>query len=207
VTQPSQARVSGIILAGGQSRRLGRDKAVEPVGGQPLIRRVIERVSPVSSEIVVVVADRARGEALPLAEGHRVALDIYPGKGSLGGIFSGLTAVREEWGLVVACDMPFLNLELLRYMMSLREGVDAVVPVLEGRTEPTHALYSRSCLPYIEERLKADDLKIARFFDEVRVRYVPEEDISRFDPDHLSFFNINSQPDLDQALALAAQGR
>jgi len=207
VTQPSQSSVSGVILAGGQSRRLGRDKAVEPVGGQPLIRRVIESVSPISSEIVVVVADRARGEALPLAEGHRVALDIYPGKGSLGGIFSGLTAVQQEWGLVVACDMPFLNLELLRYMMSLREDVDAVVPVLEGRPEPTHALYSRACLPYIEERLKADDLKIARFFDEVRVKYVPEEAISRFDPDYLSFFNINSQSDLDKALALAVQGR
>jgi molybdopterin-guanine dinucleotide biosynthesis protein A len=207
VAQPSQPRISGVILAGGQSRRLGRDKAVEPVGGQPLIRRVIKRVSPVSSEIVVVVADHARGEALPLAEEHRVALDLYPGKGSLGGIFSGLTAAREEWGLVVACDMPFLNLELLRYMMSLRENVDAVVPVLEGRPEPTHALYSRACLPPIEERLKADDLKIAGFFEEVRVRYVPEEDISRFDPGHLSFFNINSQPDLDKALALAAQGR
>jgi molybdenum cofactor guanylyltransferase len=207
VTQPSQSSVSGVILAGGQSRRLGRDKAVEPVGGQPLIRRVIERVSRVSSEIVVVVADQARGQGLPLAEDHRVALDIYPGKGSLGGIFSGLSAVQEEWGLVVACDMPFLNLELLRYMMSLRAGVAAVVPVLEGRPEPTHALYSRACLPHIEERLKADDLKISRFFDEVRVKYVPEEDIARFDPDYLSFFNINSQPDLDKALALAAQGR
>ena len=204
---PHQSSVSGVVLAGGQSRRLGRDKAVEPIAGQPLIQRVIERVSQVSTEMVVVVASRARGEALPLLEAHRIALDIYLGKGSLGGIFSGLTAVQEEWGLVVACDMPFLNLELLRYMMSLREGVDAVVPVLEGRPEPTHALYSRACLPHIEERLKADDLKIAGFFEEVRVRYVPEEDIARFDPDYLSFFNINSQSDLDQALALAAQGR
>jgi molybdopterin-guanine dinucleotide biosynthesis protein A len=207
VGNPHQSSVSGVVLAGGQSRRLGRDKAVEPIAGQPLIQRVIERVSQVSTEMVVVVASRARGEALPLSEAHRIALDIYLGKGSLGGIFSGLTAVQEEWGLVVACDMPFLNLELLRYMMSLREGVDAVVPVLEGRPEPTHALYSRACLPHIEERLKADDLKIAGFFEEVRVRYVPEEDIARFDPDYLSFFNINSQSDLDQALALAAQGR
>jgi molybdopterin-guanine dinucleotide biosynthesis protein A len=153
------------------------------------------------------VADRARGEELPLAEGHRVALDIYPGKGSLGGIFSGLIAAQEDWGLVVACDMPFLNLELLRYMMSLSEDTDAVVPVLEGRPEPTHALYSRDCLPHIEERLKVDDLKIAGFFDAVRVKYVLEEDIARFDSDYLSFFNINSQPDLDKALALVAQGR
>jgi molybdenum cofactor guanylyltransferase len=207
LAQFSQPGVSGVILAGGQSRRLGRDKAVEPVGDQPLIRRVIERVAQVSSEIVVVVADRARGEKLPLAADHRIALDIYPGKGSLGGIFSGLMAVQGEWGVVVACDMPFLNLELLRYMMSLRADANAVVPVLEGRPEPTHAFYSKACLPCIEERLKADDLKISGFFDEVRVKYVPEEDIARFDPDYLSFFNINSQPDLDKALALAAQGR
>ena len=109
--------------------------------------------------------------------------------------------------MVVACDMPFLNLQLLRHMLSLREGVDAVVPVLEGRPEPTHALYSKACLPHVEERLKADDLKISRFFDQVRVQYVPEEDIARFDPELLSFFNVNSPSDLDQALEWVAEGR
>jgi molybdopterin-guanine dinucleotide biosynthesis protein A len=199
--------LSGIVLAGGQSRRLGRDKAVEPVQGQPLIQRVVERVRQVSRETVIVVADQDRGDALPLDKEARIALDIYPGKGSLGGIFSGLSAAQEAWGVVVACDMPFLNLDLLRYMASLREEVDAVVPVLEGRPEPTHSLYSKACLPHIEARLKANDLKISGFFDEVRVKYVPEEDVARFDPDYLSFFNINSPADLDKALALAAQGR
>jgi molybdopterin-guanine dinucleotide biosynthesis protein A len=180
---------------------------VEPVQGQPLIQRVVERVRQVSRETVIVVADQDRGDALPLDKEARIALDIYPGKGSLGGIFSGLSAAQEAWGVVVACDMPFLNLDLLRYMASLREEVDAVVPVLEGRPEPTHSLYSKACLPHIEARLKANDLKISGFFDEVRVKYVPEDDIARFDPDYLSFFNINSPEDLDKALALAAQGR
>ena len=198
--------ISGVILAGGRSRRLGRDKAMEPVGGQPLICRVMDRVRQVTQEMVVVVADEERGQALPLGESARVAVDIYPDKGSLGGIFSGLSAAREPWALVVACDMPFLNLDLLRRLVSLREGMDAVVPVLEGRPEPTHALYSRACLPHIEARLRADDLKISGFFDQVRVRYVPEEDIARFDPDFLSFFNVNSPPDLERALALADQG-
>jgi molybdopterin-guanine dinucleotide biosynthesis protein A len=172
-----------------------------------LIQRVVERVRQVSRETVIVVADQDRGDALPLDKEARIALDIYPGKGSLGGIFSGLSAAQEEWGVVVACDMPFLNLDLLRYLASLREDVDAVVPVLEGRPEPTHSLYSKACLPHIEARLKANDLKISGFFDEVRVKYVPEDDIARFDPDYLSFFNINSPADLDKALALAAQGR
>jgi len=206
-TPPVSLDLSGIVLAGGQSRRLGRDKAMEPIGGQPLIRRVIQRIGQVSGEIVVVVADSARAEALPLEDAYRIALDRYPGKGSLGGIFSGLAAAQGQWGIVVACDMPFLNLELLRYMVSLRQGADAVVPVLEGRPEPTHALYSKTCLPFIAERLMAGDLKIARLFDEIRVSYVSGEEIARFDPDHLSFFNVNTPGDLERALALVAQGR
>ena len=207
MNHPGQAPPSGIVLAGGQSRRLGRDKAVEAVGGQPLIQRVIQRLSQVACEIVVVVADQTQAERFPLDQGHRVTLDLYPGKGSLGGIFSGLTAARQEWGLVVPCDMPFLNLELLRYLMSRREGFDAVVPMLEGRPEPTHSLYSKTCLQSMEQRLKADDLKISEFFDQVRVDYVAEEEIVALDPHFLSFFNVNSPSDLDRALSLVAQGR
>lgn len=196
--------VSGIILAGGRSRRLGRDKAVEPFGGQPLIRRVIERVAPLTDEIVVVVADAARGQALPLDADHRVALDIYPDGGSLGGIFSGLSAAANDWGLVVACDMPFLNRLLLEYMLGLRGDCDAVVPQPGAFPEPTHALYSRACLPHIEARLQANDLKISGFFEDVRVRYLDEGEVRQFDPQLLSFFNINSPEDLARAHALAA---
>jgi len=202
----SKPGVSGIVLAGGQSRRLGRDKALERLGGQALIRRVIERVSAGTSEIIVVVAEGSRGESLPLTVHDRVALDIHPGCGPLGGIFSGLSAAREDWGLVVACDMPFLNPKLLMYLMSGREGVDAVVPVLGGRPEPTHALYSKACLPHIERRLKSNDLRISGFFGNVRVKYVPEPDIAGLDPEFLSFFNVNSPSDLELARTLVAAG-
>ena len=199
--------VCGIVLAGGMSRRLGRNKALEPVGGSPLLQRVIGRLAQIASEVVVVVADLKTSESLPLPDGVTITADIYPGKGSLGGIFSGLSASRMQWGGVVACDMPFLNLELLLYMISLRAGHDAVVPVVDGRPEPTHAIYSRACLPNIEARLAADDLKIARFFDEVRVRYVSQEEVASLDPDFLSFFNVNTQDDLERAVALADEGR
>ena len=199
--------VSGIVLAGGQSRRLGRDKAVELLGGKPMIRRVLERVAGLTSENIVVVADEARGTTLPLLEDTRVAVDVHPGMGSLGGIFSGLAAAGNEWAIVAACDMPFLNADLLGYLLSLREGVDVVAPVVAGRPEPTHALYSRECLPFIEERLRAEELKITGFYGRVRVRYVEERDILRFDPELLSFFNVNSPQDLERALALAAAGR
>ncbi|MDA0734018.1 MAG: molybdenum cofactor guanylyltransferase [Chloroflexi bacterium] len=199
--------MSAIVLAGGQSRRLGRAKALEQMGGQALICRVIERVSPLTSETIVVVAEHARSKSLPLSDSDHVALDIYPGGGSLGGIFSGLSAAKEEWGLVVACDMPFLNQELLMYLLSLREGFDAVVPVLEGRPEPTHTLYSKACLPHMEQLLKAKELRISGFYQNVRVRYVAEDDIVKIDPEFLSFFNLNTPGDLERARKLVAEGR
>lgn len=199
--------VSGVILAGGLSRRLGRDKAVEPVDGVPLIGRVMSRLSKVSQQTVVVVNEAGRVAALPLPASAKTAVDIYPDKGSLGGIFTGLSAADGEWAFVVSCDMPFLNTKLLARMLSLREGFDVVVPVIDGRPEPTHALYNKACLPHMQRRLEADELKIIGFFEEVRVFYLAEEELDRLDPDRLSFFNVNTQKDLDRAHELAAQRR
>ena len=207
MADPVSNNVSGIVLAGGQSRRFGRDKAVEPFQGQPLIERVIRGVSQLTDETVVVVGDQARGDALPLLPGIGIAPDIYPGGGSLGGIFTGLSVARMPWGLVVGCDMPFINLELMRYLLSLSEGADAVVPVVAGRPEPTHALYSKECLGPIEGFLKAGELRITGFYDQVNVRYVAEEEIAEYDPDFLSFFNVNSLADLEKANALAVRSR
>lgn len=199
-----ESDITAVILAGGQSRRLGRDKAVEPFAGEPLIRRVIRRASEAvaTQHVVVVVADPARAAALPLDDSHQTAVDVFPDCGSLGGIYTGLNASSTEWVLVTACDMPFLSAPLLADLAGLRDGVDAVVPVVDGRPEPTHALYSRRCLPAIESRLRAGQLKISGFFDDVAVRYVPESDIRRFDPDLLSFFNINRPEDLSRAIEL-----
>lgn len=198
--------VSGIVLAGGMSRRLGRNKVVEPVGGEAMINRVIGRLSQVAERTVVVVNDQERASLLSLPDSATAVVDIHPDKGSLGGIFTGLSAIEAEWGMVVASDMPFLNVELLAYMLSIREGFDAVVPRLDGRSEPTHAAYSVSCLPHIEQRVLADELKIDGFFSDVRVNVVPEDRVEELDPERLSFFNVNTQQDLDRALDLVAQG-
>ena len=199
--------VSGIILAGGLSRRLGRDKALEPFHGQPLISRVIGRLDTLTDDTVVVVNTEARGVELPLPKDAKTAIDIYPDSGSLGGIFTGLAAAANDWGFVVACDMPFLNAGLMKHMIALRDGYDAIVPILDGYPEPTHALYSKTCLPNIERRLKARRLKIAGFFDDVRVRYVGADEIDSFDSERLSFFNVNTPEDLSRALKLADEGR
>ena len=199
--------VTGIVLAGGLSRRLGRDKAVEPIDGEPLISRVIRRLEDLTDEIVVVVNNSARGDQLPLPDTAKVAVDIYPDSGSLGGIFSGLSAARNDWGFVVACDMPFLNSDLIAHILTLRHNYDAVVPMLGGFPEPTHAAYSKACLPHIERRLKANQLRIAGFFDDVRVRFLSDDEVDRFDPEHLSFFNVNTPGDLARALTLVEEGR
>lgn len=198
--------VTGIILAGGLSRRLGRDKAVEPINGQPLIGRVMDALSRIADELVVVVNTPQRGRELPLPDSVVVAVDIYPNAGSLGGIFTGLSAASNQWGIVAACDMPFLNLDLFSHLLSFRESHDAVVPVLNHRPEPTHAAYSKVCLSAIETRLEAGDLKIARFFDDVRVKYVSQREVEEIDPGRLSFFNVNTEEDLTRACLLAAEG-
>lgn len=198
--------VTGIILAGGLSRRLGRDKAVEPINGQPLIGRVMDALSRITDELVVVVNTPQRGQELPLPDSAVAAVDIHPNAGSLGGIFTGLSAASNQWGIVAACDMPFLNLDLLSHLLSFRESHDAVVPVLDHRPEPTHAAYSKVCRPAIEARLEAGDLKIARFFDDVHVKYVSQRQVEEIDPGRLSFFNVNTEEDLTRACLLAAEG-
>lgn len=198
--------VTGIILAGGLSRRLGRDKAVEPINGQPLIGRVMDALSRITDELVVVVNTPQRSRELPLPDSAVAAVDIHPNAGSLGGIFTGLSAASNQWGIVAACDMPFLNLDFLSYLLSFRESHDAVVPVLDHRPEPTHAAYSKVCLSAIEARLEAGDLKIARFFDDVRVKYVSQRQVEEIDPGRLSFFNVNTEEDLTRACLLAAEG-
>lgn len=196
--------ITAIVLAGGQSRRFGRDKALEPIAGEPMIRRVIRRsAEPVDAhEVIVVVSSLERADGLPLDPAHRMVADMFPGCGPLGGIYAGLLAARTEWGLVTACDMPLLSASLLRHMSSIREGVDVVVPMLSGRPEPTHALYSRRCLPAIKARLRAGELKISSFFDCVKVRRVLEDEIRRFDPRLLSFLNVNRQEDLARVLEI-----
>ena len=195
--------VTAVILAGGMSRRLGRNKALEPFQGETLIRRVIRRMSQVASNIVVVANDHERVAELDLPDGVTPVIDEYPGKGSLGGIYTGLSAAPTDWAVFCACDMPFPSPGLYRALLSNRAAHDAVVPVVEGRPEPIHAAYSRACLEPIRAKIAADRLKISGFFDDVSVHYFTEDRVRQIDPDLLSFFNINTQRDLEKANQIA----
>jgi len=186
------------VLAGGGGERLGADKAFLEIGGQVLIEGIVQKMARIGDEVVIVTNLPQKYRYLEV----RLVSDVYPGKGALGGIYSGLKAACNHHSLVVACDMPFLNPELLRHLIEESTNVDAVVPCLGGQPEPLHALYSKACLAPMKRMLLAGDLKIAPLFQAVRVRYVDEGTIDRIDPRHLSFFNINTQADVEEALRL-----
>jgi molybdopterin-guanine dinucleotide biosynthesis protein A len=187
--------ISAVILAGGRSTRLGLNKAFLEINGQPLIERIVDRLAQMCEEIIIVTNEVDEYEHLEAI----VVPDVVPGKGALGGIYSGLQAASNPHSLIVACDMPFLNLTLLRYMQGFAEAYDVVIPRVGQFVEALHAIYSKRCLPHIERRVQAGELQITRFLSDVRVGYVEQEEIEIFDPDHLSFFNINSQEDLQKA--------
>ena len=196
--------MTSIILAGGKSSRLGQSKALQVIDGKSLIQWVVDRLAILSAEIIIVTA---HGEAIPCSSAVRIktVADIYPGKGPLGGIYSGLIASSSSRAIVVGCDTPFLSVGLLEYMAQLSSTLDVVVPRIKKKVEPLCAVYSKNCLAPIQELLERNELQISKLFSTVKVKYVEEDETNRFDPEHLSFFNINNQDDLERARKLAAE--
>jgi molybdopterin-guanine dinucleotide biosynthesis protein A len=186
--------VSGIVLAGGKSTRLGQNKALVNAVGLPLIQHVVHRLRLVVDEIVLVTnrPDEFAFLGLPMTS------DVYRGIGTLGGLHAGLGAMGGEYGLVVGCDMPLLNINLLRHIISLRRGYDIVMPQLGEYYEPLHALYGKRCLPGIERAIEAGQRRMLSACDGMRMRYVQDDEIASHDPHHLSFFNVNDAQDLDK---------
>ena len=180
--------LTGIVLAGGASRRMGRDKALLELGGRPLIEIVIERMARVCAEVLVVASDARPYAALKA----RVVEDRFRGVGVLGGLHAGLRAAAYELTLVVGCDMPFLNLDLLRAFAGWADGFDVVVFRQGELVEPLHGAYRRTCLPEIETAIRAGQRRVVSFFPRVRIRYVVPEDVTPFDPDLRSFRNVNT---------------
>lgn len=135
----------------------------------------------------------------------KVMVDLYPGKGALGGIYTGLASSDSLYNLVVGCDMPFLNRDLLRYLIGIAPGFDAVIPRIDDMYEPLHAVYTKNCLVSISELMNQDRLEISQLFGLVNTRYVGKEEIVIFDPQFLSFFNVNTLDDLKKTKELLKQ--
>ncbi len=192
--------VTSIVLAGGKNTRLGRNKALETIDGKSLIENVVERLKPLTRQLLIVTS-RERSNFLAIGNAD-ILVDLYPDKGPLGGLYTGLLASRSPRSVVVACDMPFLNQALLSYMIQISASFDLVVPRLNNMVEPLHAVYSKDCLAPMERLLKMSRLSLLQLLNLVRVRYVDTKEINRFDPKHLSFFNVNTEYDLEKARKL-----
>ena len=182
--------ITGIILVGGKSRRMGQDKAFMKVGGIPIFERVLA-VFRESFERVVLVGDREERFA---GYGLKVLPDIYPGS-SLGGLYTGLYHAETEYVFVSSCDLPFPNPDVLHYLSSLKSGFDAVVPAMEHGYEPMFAVYSKKCLGPIKALLESGNCCAYAYYPQISARYVSLEELAHLDPEGRAFLNVNTPDD------------
>ncbi|MCL4426531.1 MAG: molybdenum cofactor guanylyltransferase [Firmicutes bacterium] len=180
--------MTGIVLAGGKSSRMKTNKALLSLGQRTIIEGVIETLRELFPEIILVTntPEEYRFLGLPMVR------DIYQGVGPLAGLHAGLQAASHAYSFAVACDMPFLNRSLIKFMREQRDNYAAVVPRIGELLEPMHAIYSKDCLGPIEAGLRSGQHKIISFYDLVPVRYIEQEEIARFGPVEETFFNVNT---------------
>jgi molybdopterin-guanine dinucleotide biosynthesis protein A len=184
--------ITGVILAGGKSSRMGTNKALVEVAGEKLIDRTLGLLKGVFSDTILVTntpADFFDRDA-------RIVTDVIPEKGPLGGIFTGLFFAGTEHIFVTACDLPFLSPSFIRCMARQAGNFDVVIPRTPSGLEPLHAIYSKKCRPEIERRLLRNECKVTGFLNKVRVLEIDEGAIRSFDPGGTMFMNINTLEDL-----------
>lgn len=195
-------KISIVVQAGGESRRMGQNKALLPFLGRPLIERVLQRVAPFADELLIT---GNRPEELAFL-GLPVVADLEPGRGALGGLYTALSAARFPWVGVVACDMPFASSALLaaEWELAAAAGVDGAVPWLEAGYEPFHAVYRKdTCQAVVKAALEAGEERLISWFPAARLIFLTSEEVRRCDPSGLAFFNINTPEEYQQALKLA----
>jgi molybdopterin-guanine dinucleotide biosynthesis protein A len=194
----TMADAAAVILVGGKSSRMGRPKALLPFAGEPLIAHVVRRLKSLFPEIIVVAAP---DQELPELSAVLVRDDIAY-QGPVSGIYHGLNAATRDVCFVTSCDAPFLNIELIAYLLSQIAQYDVVVPRWQERLQPLHAAYRKAVAPLLKQQLERGELRPVFLYDKVRTRKIHEAEIRRLDPDGLSFLNMNSPAEYDAALQL-----
>lgn len=187
--------MSVVILAGGKGRRFGSKKQFFTIDGESLVERCVRRFSPLFSD--VVVATNNASELIPLKEKYRVKIveDEMKNLGAIVGIYTGLKNIVEEKAFVCGADMPFINFNLVKYLMS-KDG-KIVVPFVRGFPEALHSVYSRNIIPQIQELLNERIYKISELFNFVETVYIDEREVRQVDKNLTSFFNLNTKKDLE----------
>ena len=191
--------VQGFILVGGASRRMGQDKAQLRLGPETMLKRVADRLSPVTSSVTLVGSPQAEGNSLPTVP------DVYEKWGALGGIHAALSAAKTDWSIVIACDLPFVTRDLFERLKSLAgESVDAIVPLQpDGRPQPVCALYRRkTCLPEIERLVSAGEHTLRALLANVRTRFVQFGELADLPGAENFFLNLNTPEDYECAKLL-----
>jgi len=198
--------LSIVIQAGGQSSRMGEDKALKPFIGQPLVQRVIDRVSPIADELIVTTNRPTDYSFLDL----RLVSDLIPDRGALGGLYTAIASATHPLVAVVACDMPFASPRLIEGMTNLmvQHEADVVIARSDGGYEPIHAVYRReTCLPAIVSAINENKWKVISWFPQVKVYELTAAELNSFNPDGLAFWNVNTPEEFAEAKALALHGR
>lgn len=182
------------IMAGGKSSRMGRNKSFVKIDGKPMIEHVRDTVAPLAKETILITNTPDAYAFLNLP----MFADAYQDHGPLAGIFTAVSQATTPHILIVATDMPWLNADLLHYLIQRRKEADVIVPRWHKFPEPLHAVYSKAILPAVQANLEAKRLKITGFFGQVSVRFVEREEIERFDKNGRSFANINTPEELEE---------
>lgn len=196
--------VTVAIQAGGRSSRMGQDKGLALLAGKPMIEHVLAQVAGLGQEILITTnnPDGYAYLGLPLAG------DAEPGAGALPGLYTALSAARGQTVLLLACDLPFLNRELLVYLLSLADQADVVVPYWQDQYQTMHAVYARDPVrAAVAAALARGQKRMIGFYDQVRVRPVTAAEITPFDPGGLTFFNANTPAELSAAEAIKRGAR
>jgi len=202
----STANMTGVLLAGGKSRRMGHDKRFLELEGRTLLERSLSVLESLFSEVIVVVA-----EPVPRLSGlrHRVVTDLIPNCAALGGLYTGLSCAGQPRVFAAGCDMPCLDPAVIKWMIGLDRHSDIVMVQLASGLQPMHAIYSKACLPDLERMAVAHNLKVQELCQAsgLSARLVSEDEIRRIDPQFLSFLNVNTPEDLEFARKLIASRR
>ncbi len=192
-TGPHVEGITGVILAGGKSGRFGKNKALVEIQGIRLIDRVVGVLGSIFKKIILISNTPHEYGYLhiPIYE------DIIKGLGPIGGLQTGLTVIADDTGFFVACDMPYLNRDLIRHMIESKDSYDGVVPRMGWKIEALHAIFTKKCLPAINQSITSGKYQLITFLDKVRINYIDEDRIKIFDPELRSFININRPHQLD----------
>lgn len=193
-------QICGVILAGGKSSRMGKNKALLDINGKPVIEIIKSELSTCTDQVIIISNQPEEYQFLQVP----IYSDRYPGEGPLAGIESALYHVDTEWFFITACDMPFIQAEVFQYLYEQSSGYDAVVPIYEGQIHPLSSLYHRSVLPVIQQQLNKQQRQVKSFFDLICVNYVKDFNLPKTILDR-HFFNMNRPEEYQQAKSISLQ--